>query len=59
MLRWALIFLVLSIVAGLLGFTSIAVAAASIAQIIFYVFLLLFVITLIAGILAGRRPPRL
>ncbi len=59
MLRWALIFFVLSIVAGLLGFTGIAVAAASIAQIIFYVFLLLFIITLIAGLLAGRRPPRL
>lgn len=59
MLRWALIFFALSIVAGLLGFTGIAVAAASIAQIIFYVFLLLFIISLIAGILAGRRPPRL
>lgn len=57
MLRWALIFLVLGLVAALFGFTSIAGAAIGIAKILFYVFLALFLIALLIGMTStsGRR----
>lgn len=47
MLRYALIFLIIAIVAGILGFGVIAGAAASIAKILFGVFLVLFLVGLI------------
>jgi uncharacterized membrane protein YtjA (UPF0391 family) len=52
MLRWALIFLVLGLVAALFGFTSIAGAAIGIAKILFYVFLALFLVALLIGMTA-------
>jgi uncharacterized membrane protein YtjA (UPF0391 family) len=55
MLRWALIFFIIAIIAGLLGFTTIAGAAIEIATIIFYIFIVLFVISLIVGLVSGRR----
>jgi uncharacterized membrane protein YtjA (UPF0391 family) len=55
MLRWALAFLVLSMIAALFGFGGIAIAAVGIAKILFFLFLLMFVVTLIAGVLAGRK----
>jgi uncharacterized membrane protein YtjA (UPF0391 family) len=50
MLRWAVIFLVVAIVAGILGFAGIMVAAAGIAKILFYLFLILFAVSLIGGL---------
>ena len=50
MLRWTLAFLILALVAAMLGFGGIASAAAGIAQFLFFVFLLLFAATLIAGL---------
>ena len=47
MLKWALIFLVISIVAGALGFSGIAQGAATIARILFGLFLILFILVLI------------
>jgi len=47
MLRWALIFFVVALVAAVLGFSGIAVAAAGMARILFYVFLILFVVSLL------------
>jgi uncharacterized membrane protein YtjA (UPF0391 family) len=55
MLKWALIFFVVSIVAGLFGFTGIAVGAAELSKILFFVFLVLFAIFLVAGLLAVDR----
>lgn len=49
MLGWALTFLVVAIIAGLLGFGVIASASAGIAKIIFVIFLVLFVIALLRG----------
>jgi uncharacterized membrane protein YtjA (UPF0391 family) len=49
MLSWALTFLVIALVAALLGFTDIAGAASGIAKALFLVFLVVFVISLIAG----------
>ena len=54
-MRWALAFLVLSMIAALFGFGGIAIAAVGIAKILFFLFLLMFVVTLIAGVLAGRK----
>jgi len=47
MLRYALIFLVIAIIAGILGFGGVAFAAAGIAKILFGVFLVLFLVGLI------------
>ncbi len=53
MLSWALTFLIIALIAGVLGFGVIAGTAAYIAKICFLVFLVLFVISLVAG----RRGP--
>ncbi len=55
MLRWALIFLVIGLVAGVLGFGGIAGASFAIAKILFFVFMLIFVVLLIAGLTVARR----
>jgi len=54
MLRWSLIFLVVALVAALFGFTGIYVAAAEIARILFFVFLVLFLVSLITGGVSRR-----
>jgi uncharacterized membrane protein YtjA (UPF0391 family) len=56
MLRYALIFLVVAIVAGMLGFTGISLAAADIARVLFFIFIVLFAVSLIFGLM-GRRSP--
>ena len=53
MLRLALFFLVVSLVAGLFGFTGIASATAGIARILFFLALVIFLALLIAGVLLG------
>jgi uncharacterized membrane protein YtjA (UPF0391 family) len=54
MLRWAVVFLIVAIVAAVFGFGGVAAAATDIARILFFVFLVLFVVTLIFG--RGRPP---
>jgi len=49
MLRWALLLLVFALIAAALGFGGIASAAANIAQILFWIFIVLFVLALIFG----------
>jgi uncharacterized membrane protein YtjA (UPF0391 family) len=49
MLRWALIFLVVAIIAAVFGFGGIAGEATWIARVLFFVFLIVFVISLITG----------
>jgi len=51
MLRWALGFFIIALVAALLGFTGISLAAAGIAKILFYLFLILFLVTLMGHLL--------
>ena len=53
MLKWALIFLVISLVAGALGFTGIASGAARIAKILFGIFLAIFLILLVLAFVIG------
>jgi uncharacterized membrane protein YtjA (UPF0391 family) len=52
MLRWTLLFLVVAIVAGIFGFAGVMVAAAGIAKLLFYVFLVLFVFSLAMSIVS-------
>jgi len=54
MLSWAVFFLVIALIAAVLGFGGIAGTAVGIAQLLFFVFLIIFVISLIMG-LARRR----
>lgn len=49
MLSWALIFFVVAIIAAVFGFGGIASASAGIAQILFFLFLVLFVVSLVMG----------
>lgn len=55
MLKWALIFFVISIVAGLMGFTGIAVGAAAIAKVLFFITITLFLIFLVIGLVVARK----
>jgi uncharacterized membrane protein YtjA (UPF0391 family) len=54
MLQWALVFLVLGLIAALLGFTSVAGASIGIAKVLFFVFLIVFAVMLIVGLGRGR-----
>ncbi len=56
MLSWAITFLIIALVAAVLGFGGIASASAGIAQILFFVFIALFMIALVANALRGRAP---
>ncbi len=53
MLRWALMFLVIALIAAFMGFGALAGTAAWAAKITFFVFLILFAVSLISG----RRSP--
>ena len=54
MLYWSLVFLIIALLAGLFGFGLIAGTSYAIAKVLFFVFLVIFVISLIMGF-AGRR----
>ena len=54
MLGWALGFFILAIIAAAFGFGGIAGASAGIAQLLFFVFLMLLVITFVARAVRGR-----
>jgi len=55
MLRWALVFFVIGIIAALLGFTGVAGTTFAIAKFLAGLFLVLFVVFLLLGVMAGRR----
>lgn len=59
MLRWALTFFIVAIIAAVFGFTSIAAGASDIARILFFFFLVFFAVSLIWGLATGRKvsPP--
>jgi uncharacterized membrane protein YtjA (UPF0391 family) len=56
MLGWALTFLIVALIAAVLGFGGIAGFAIEIAKIIFFVAIILFVISLVFGLIRGRSP---
>ena len=55
MLGWALTFLVIAIIAAILGFGGIAGTAAGIAQVLFYIFLAIFIVSLLFGLVRRGR----
>ena len=57
MLNWVITFLLLAIVAAVFGFGGLAGTFASIAQFLAIIFLVLFVASLVYGMITGREPP--
>ncbi len=55
MLRWAFIFLVVGLIAAVFGFTNIAGASIQIAEYLFFIFMVIFVVLLVAGLTVARR----
>jgi uncharacterized membrane protein YtjA (UPF0391 family) len=56
MLRYAVIFLIVAIIAAVFGFGGIASAASGIAVILFWIFVAMFLLSLLLGISSGKRP---
>jgi uncharacterized membrane protein YtjA (UPF0391 family) len=54
MLKWALIFFIIAVIAALFGFTGIAAGAATIAKWLFFIAVAIFLIFLVLGLMAGR-----
>lgn len=54
MLGWAITFLIVALVAAVLGFGGIAGTAVEIAKLIFFVSIVLFAISAVVGLLRGR-----
>lgn len=55
MIKWAVIFLIIALVAAVFGFTGVAVAAAGIAKFLFGLFLLLCLIFFVLGVTAAKK----
>ena len=56
MLGWAITFLIVALVAALFGFGGIAAVAVDAAKIIFFVAIILFVISAVVMLIRGRSP---
>ena len=56
MLRWAMTFLVVALIAAILGFGNIAGTASGIAVTLFWVFVVLFLVSLVVSMISGKRP---
>jgi len=59
MLNWVITFFLLAIVASIFGFGGLAGTFASIAQFVAIICVVLFVASLIYGMVTGKRPPRI
>jgi uncharacterized membrane protein YtjA (UPF0391 family) len=55
MFRWAIVFLVVTFIAGLFAFAGLVLAAVAVAKLVFYLFLIFFLLALIAGLLRKTR----
>jgi uncharacterized membrane protein YtjA (UPF0391 family) len=55
MLKWAVVFLIIAIIAGIFGFTGIEAASATIAKVLFGIFLFLFISALAIGLFLGAK----
>jgi uncharacterized membrane protein YtjA (UPF0391 family) len=53
MLKLALFFLLISLVAALFGYTGLAAASAGIAKVLFFIFIVIFLVLLIGGLMVG------
>jgi uncharacterized membrane protein YtjA (UPF0391 family) len=57
MLGWALTFLIIALIAGVLGFGGIAIISIEMAKVIFFVAIILFLASVIVGFFRGRSAP--
>ena len=57
MLHWSLAFFIVAIIAAIFGFGGIAAGATEIARVCFFFFIVIFLVTLIYGLITGRKPP--
>ncbi len=55
LLKWAAIFFLIAMVAAAFGFTGVAEGATEVAKILFYIFLAIFVVVLVAGLVVGGK----
>jgi uncharacterized membrane protein YtjA (UPF0391 family) len=55
LLKWAAIFLVIALIAAAFGFTGVAEGATDIAKVLFYIFLAMCLIFLVAGVVLAER----
>lgn len=55
MLRWAIGFFIVALIAAVLGFGALAATAAGIAKFIFYIFVILFAVSLLAHLMRGTK----
>lgn len=53
MLKWAIIFFIISLIAGFFGFTNIASGTRTIAKVLFFIALAIFLIILVFGVMLG------
>jgi len=53
MIKWALIFFIISLIAGFFGFTNVAAGARGIAKVLFVIALVIFLIVLVFGVFLG------
>jgi uncharacterized membrane protein YtjA (UPF0391 family) len=56
MMGWAVTFLIVALIAAVLGFGGIAGVAIEAAKLVFFVALILFAISAVVGLLRGRTP---
>ena len=56
MLRWSIAFLILAVIAAFFGFGNIAHTSVEIAQVLFFLFAILFVVSFLASALRGKMP---
>jgi uncharacterized membrane protein YtjA (UPF0391 family) len=52
-IKWAIIFFIISLVAGVFGFTGVASGARTIAKVLFFIALAIFLVVLIFGVFLG------
>ncbi len=55
MLYYAVVFFIVAIVAGIFGFGNISAGATQIAKILFFIFIVLFLLSLISGLVRGKK----
>jgi uncharacterized membrane protein YtjA (UPF0391 family) len=58
MIGWAITFLLIALIAGVLGFGGVALVSIELAKIVFFVAIVLFAIAAITGLMRGRGAPR-
>lgn len=57
MLRGSLALFIIAVIAALFGFGGIASGSAKIARLLFFYFVVIFLVSLVRGLMSGRRPP--